>query len=830
MDQSLLQMIIRARDEASGTIRSVNAALGTHVGRLEQVQRAADLASRSGAMMQRTGMGIGAGGAAIGGVIAAATREAVGFGRELYNWQSLARVAEPAIRRTGDAMLDMLQDPQVIGNAKLLGAGLYDIQSSGYTGAVGLQALEISSKGAAAGLTETAVAADVLTSVGNAYGARTGPQLQRMMDVMFRTVDRGKVTFAELAQQIGPAAAAASQAGVSFEELNAAYATMTIQGIDAAESATSLERLIVQFLDPPKELAKNLKEMGYSSGLAALRANGLAGSVKLLYEAAGRDPAALAQLGFSMRSLRGMFALTGESADTYRQNLGLMANASGATAAALREQAKSTDFQWQHTKAALSGVAVEFAQNIEPALQGAMAGANQILGWMHDLPDGSKKLIAWGGALSAAALMGTGGLLVLGGAMRRWRADIALIRVSQEMLRREQQKSAATTVEQVAADRSATRSIETETAAINTQTAALMRNMRAADERLALQLAAGSKRNLRLLERTPVMGGSEPGWVGLYAGAAADRRAWQNYTPGAARTRDIMRQGFLLSAGGRAAGGAARGMGMAGVADIAGMGMMMFGGPGVAEAGMGVSMLAPYVSSIAAALPVILPAAVAAAGIFMLHQHTVGQALKDLEARKGSEREAVFGMADEYAFMRGGERIDMAAAQGYQPTKQVERALSVALREPGRREAILRNIRGQEGGAAYEWMRAQMPDVTHRKLTLEERLNETRPERYKAMVEQEREAEFQRASAAETLHRTTMEQQREAEYQEWAAAEKLKWMTPPDAQQGWVGAGGAAGQWGTTVQQNFYVNDQARVGAIAGRAAQAEIDRALPAY
>ncbi|HUS80389.1 MAG TPA: phage tail tape measure protein, partial [Armatimonadota bacterium] len=405
MDPNILQIIIKSTGgrAAAADLGHVIAASGKLADSLKRDQQT--VLAFYGGISNKFAMAAGAMAVGMGG----ATVMASGFEEQLRNVNSLAQLDEQSFRELGRSVLDLVQDPHIKDGPTQLARGLYDIQSSGYEGALGLEVLEISAKGAAAGLSDTATAADVLTSVGNAYGARTGPELQRLMDVMFKTVDRGKVTFAELAQQIGPAAAVASQAGISFEQLSAAYATMTIQGINASESSTALERLITTFMNPPRELAKRFKEMGYESGLSILQTKGLVGAIELLDEAAGGDAAVLAQMGFEMRALRAMYGLTGEAAGTYTENLNLMENAAGATNAALEEQAKSTAFQWARTKAALQATAIVIGETYLPAVNKALGVTTALASGFSSLP----KPVQQGAGAVIALVTGITGMIAL---------------------------------------------------------------------------------------------------------------------------------------------------------------------------------------------------------------------------------------------------------------------------------------------------------------------------------------------------------------------------------------------------------------------------------
>jgi len=106
-----------------------------------------------------------------------------------------------------------------------LSKGLYDILSAGIAAADGLDVLTVATKAAIGGATDTATAVDGLTTVINAYGL-DAKQATRVSDLMFQVVRDGKVTYAELAENIGKLAPLAKTAGLSLDDMMAAIATV----------------------------------------------------------------------------------------------------------------------------------------------------------------------------------------------------------------------------------------------------------------------------------------------------------------------------------------------------------------------------------------------------------------------------------------------------------------------------------------------------------------------------------------------------------------------------------------------------------------------------
>lgn len=302
--------------------------------------------------------------------------------------------------------------------------GLYDIVQANYSGADASAILTAATKGAAAGLTDTTVATDGLTTVLSAYAngvsgtALKVADLDRINDVMFQTVATGKVSYEELNRQWGDTAPLASQLGISIEELGAAYAMTTNQGVSASEVSTQLGSIMTGLLKPSTALTSALQEHGYQSGLDLVQQEGLAGALKFVNEATGGQSDALAELFPNIRATRGLTALLNGDFDSF---LKTMEGATevidpvtgeviklGATEAALGKITDTTGFQFGRMKASIGVLANAFGAELLPFVR---MGAEAITGLVvafTKLPGSVKSVIAIFTALASVALIVAG--------------------------------------------------------------------------------------------------------------------------------------------------------------------------------------------------------------------------------------------------------------------------------------------------------------------------------------------------------------------------------------------------------------------------------------
>lgn len=280
---------------------------------------------------------------AIGGAIKAASD----FQTQMRNVNSIAQLGETQFGALNDQVLELALNPQIKDGPAVLAAGLYDIVSSGFDATDALVILKAASIAASAGLTTTATSSAAITAVLNAYGLQA-KDAAAVSDALFQTVNLGVLTFDELANSIGQILPVANSAGVSLNELGAAYATLTRQGVDADLAATEIKNLIVGIVNPSEDLAQAYANAGIESGEWLLKTKGLGGALDFLNSIIGGSTAKATQYFGDIRQQQAVLGLTTRDGKLYIEMLDGMGDAqegAGATQKALNEQMKSSAFQ-----------------------------------------------------------------------------------------------------------------------------------------------------------------------------------------------------------------------------------------------------------------------------------------------------------------------------------------------------------------------------------------------------------------------------------------------------------------------------------------------------
>lgn len=296
-----------------------------------------------------------------------------------------------------------------------LAMGLYHINSASRKGAEGVEVLRAATMASRAGISDVATAARALTNVLNAYGMKTS-EVNDVADVMFKTVERGVLYFRDLAEYIGGVTATAAIAKVPFAEVAAAMATMTRAGIDAAESATALNRMIYALARPNEDLQKVLKQTEEGTGSAMLANRGLGGTLMWLVDQADNSMEGFNELIPVIRGVKAAFSLARMDGSEFAKDLELIAqkaNRTGANQAALGEQMRGLGFAIDRAKSSILVTAIAIGETLAPSVRKLTNFINSTTAAFNGMSAGAKRL-----TLKTVALVATiGPLLAFAGVL-----------------------------------------------------------------------------------------------------------------------------------------------------------------------------------------------------------------------------------------------------------------------------------------------------------------------------------------------------------------------------------------------------------------------------
>lgn len=234
---------------------------------------------------------------------------------------------------------------------------IYNAISAGVDFEDSIEAVSRAEQLSVAGKAELNSSLLVLVSSLNAYGLEMD-QAERFSDLLFQTVRSGQTTLPELAGSLANVTGIAATAGVDFEELLAAIATLTATGTPTAQAVTQVRGALAAILKPTSEASTLAKDLGLNFSLQRLEAVGLSGILQDVQQATGGNAEEMAKLFGSVEALNGVLTLTGLGADRFAETLLAMANPAGVTEAAFDKMSDSIGLAGQKIQNALEGLLV----------------------------------------------------------------------------------------------------------------------------------------------------------------------------------------------------------------------------------------------------------------------------------------------------------------------------------------------------------------------------------------------------------------------------------------------------------------------------------------
>jgi len=317
-----------------------------------------------------------------------------------------------------------------------LADGLYWVMSSGYKGAEAISVLEQSAMLAVATLADTETAARVLVGTMQAF-ALGASEATRVSDILFKTIEIGIVNMEELAGPWGALIGVAGMTGVTIEEVGAAFATLTREGLNSARSGTAIMGMMNNIMGATPALVKAWSTVSSETIQVTLAQEGLTGVVSKLDKllggqtlelievanAAGDDEEAfealakakglvtteLKEMFPNLRGLVGFMGLLANGGVLWKMSLEEMATATGATRKAYEKMMDTFQSKWQLAKNAFNRLKISVGQGILPLFSALADIFAKVGNALDKLPQPIKNILG--------ALIGISGLVLIFGGL-----------------------------------------------------------------------------------------------------------------------------------------------------------------------------------------------------------------------------------------------------------------------------------------------------------------------------------------------------------------------------------------------------------------------------
>ena len=411
-------MAFTAVDLASGVMQKVRN------GFAQTRDEAGKFGKRSADAFRQFGIGAATLTAGVAGlaVLGAATAKSTEFGYQIGRIRTVIDEASLSTQAAKDATLGLAASYGI--SAMQQADALYETISAGVTDAAkATELLDVANQFAVGGTTGLAGSVDVLTSAVNTY-ADQGLTAQKASDLMFTAIAAGKTTAEQLAQSLGEVAPTAHAAGVGFDELQAAIAALTVQGIKTPQAVSGLNAMLANIMKPASDAAAEATRLGIEFNATALKTKGLAGVLGQLAGNTKVNDNTFTKLFGSIDGIKSALTLTAGGGAKFNEVLAQMANATGATGKAFEIMSNTTRFQEQRFTSLFENAQILIGEALEPLKVGVLKVVNAVVEGFAKVPkplrDFAVKAFATASAVLAllgAGLMLKAGIAILGAAL-----------------------------------------------------------------------------------------------------------------------------------------------------------------------------------------------------------------------------------------------------------------------------------------------------------------------------------------------------------------------------------------------------------------------------
>ncbi len=254
---------------------------------------------------------------------------------------------------------------------------------------------------AVGGFTSQATAVDVLTTALNAYEL-SADRATQISDYLVTTQNLGKTTVDQLASSIGMVIPSAAAFNVEMDNLTTAYAIMTANGIQTAQSTTYLKSMFTELASTESEVATVLQEETGKSFADLMEIGYSLGDVMdILGDSVDGNTTAFMNMWSSMEAGSGAVSLYNAGAEKFAQVLDEMQHSAGATALAYETMTNTTEFSSQRMENSFANLSIAIGDDLNPTVAALQNG-------IADIVDGFTDIVteypAISGALSGAAI------------------------------------------------------------------------------------------------------------------------------------------------------------------------------------------------------------------------------------------------------------------------------------------------------------------------------------------------------------------------------------------------------------------------------------------
>lgn len=245
---------------------------------------------------------------------------------------------------------------------------LYQALSAGIPRENVFEFLKTAGEASIAGVSDLKTSVDGLTSVTNAYGSEI-LNAQKASDIMFQTVKLGKTDFTQLSNSLFNVIPIASAIGVQFEDIGAAIAAMTAQGVPTSVATTQIRQSLVELNKEGSAAYETFKQISGESFKDFIAGGGnLQEALQMMSDYAEKTGKEVTSMFSSVEAGNAVLALSAKNASKFKDYLDQVRNSAGATSEAFKKIDDGPARQFERLQAELSALVIELGNNALPLI------------------------------------------------------------------------------------------------------------------------------------------------------------------------------------------------------------------------------------------------------------------------------------------------------------------------------------------------------------------------------------------------------------------------------------------------------------------------------
>mgnify|MGYP001303900017 CR=1 FL=1 len=391
----------------------------------ERMQEAGDRLTKVGDKLQQTGRNIAepfaAAGAAIGAGLGLAVKTAADFEAQMDRVGAIAGATAEEMEALTATALEL--GASTSKSASEVAQGMELMAAMGFSALQVIDAMPGVIAAAEASGEDMALVAETMASALNAFGLEAS-EASRVADVLAQTANVSAAGIRDMQYAFKYAAPVAKTLGISLEELSAAIAIMANNGIRGEQAGTTLRAALLRLVDPPKEAAAMLKQLGVEVVDAQGRFRPFNEIIADLAKATAnmtnaQKDAALATI-FGTEAMSGMLTVIEAGPDKLNELTKALENSAGASAEAAAKMKDNLQGALEELGGSIETAQIAIGSALSPAIRQIAEFIQTLVDAFNSLPEGAKQFIAFGTAITGAIMLlvaAFGGLLIIIGSV-----------------------------------------------------------------------------------------------------------------------------------------------------------------------------------------------------------------------------------------------------------------------------------------------------------------------------------------------------------------------------------------------------------------------------